>query len=1097
MGIRSVIIIPFVFLIPQPTLPQPDHTELASAEKLLERGRILYEESDYDSLPYYFLTARGIFQQHNNPVQTAACFLGMADFYRMNFRYGESASTLDSADIYIKEYIGTASESWADALITRGKLLAVQSQYAPAIDLIQKSLDLLEKLEADPRKIANTENLLGASYYRMGDLPKARDHYIKAYDRYQQMDTGSSAQLGWLLYNIALLHHRLGNGQDFREYLSRYKAYIMETYGPDHPDMSNYYSSLASYFIDFGMSDSARLSLEKSEEILMNDLEANHRGLVTLYIQHARIYTLEGDYHRALEYSRRALEKLQQKGDTRGFHGRSLFLNMGILYNSLGEYESAKETLLHLLDVKDLVHPTTMATYYYHIADNEIMLGDYDESEKYFRKVFEIRDQYLPQDYYSRATDQLGYGILLDSLGMSGMADEYFQKALRIIEQNFGFFHLRTARMLKSTGDHYQLAGEHEKALEHYQRSIQSMVPEYEINMYSQNPAPRRIHDNLFYLRLLKRKASVLMALAGKAKDREEMQQRMTGVYSAYQTSIRLIDQLRASYLRDESKLYLSYNERDTYEKFIKTAYHCYALTLNREYLEEAFIAAEKAKYATLLSVIQREESIALAGIPDSIVQMDAELRRDLSMHQELLLESQGDTIYDTLGIQYLQAQIFELSARIESLNHRLEREYPGYYDLLYNQRVLNPDDLRMKLKPSEKMLEYFFAGDVLFMFELSRQGMDCHRIPVDREFDQELSEIEQYLSRRFQRDSFSISDEDFLKAAHSLHEKLIPVSPDHPRLVIIPEGRLSYFPFDILVTERVDEFSGFFNRVPFLIREFSIRYGYSATLMDKMERRDRIRLDKLIAFAPGYGDTNLVASAGRLRELIIDRSSLLSLPGSIDEVNEISILSGGKAFTGMKATEGVFKELAGVSHIIHLATHAFLDDEEPLRSKLVFSEAEDEEDGFLNVYEIYNMDLMARMVVLSACNTGTGKMKSGEGIMSLARAFIYAGVPNIVMTLWTVSDIQSYKLMLGFYRKLIAGNSTEDALRRAKLEFLDQADPRYQHPRYWAGYILVGSPDKFFISRLYKLIISILLVMIILATGIIIIRKRAVKRRV
>jgi hypothetical protein len=109
---------------------------------------------------------------------------------------------------------------------------------------------------------------------------------------------------------------------------------------------------------------------------------------------------------------------------------------------------------------------------------------------------------------------------------------------------------------------------------------------------------------------------------------------------------------------------------------------------------------------------------------------------------------------------------------------------------------------------------------------------------------------------------------------------------------------------------------------------------------------------------------------------------------------------------------------------------------------------------------------------------------------MSLARAFIYAGVPNLVMTLWTVSDRQSYELMLGFYRQLIAGRSTETALRRAKLEFLEQATPSYQHPQYWAGYILVGNPDKFFMSRLFRWIIPILLVALIMVPGFIFMRR-------
>jgi CHAT domain-containing protein len=206
--------------------------------------------------------------------------------------------------------------------------------------------------------------------------------------------------------------------------------------------------------------------------------------------------------------------------------------------------------------------------------------------------------------------------------------------------------------------------------------------------------------------------------------------------------------------------------------------------------------------------------------------------------------------------------------------------------------------------------------------------------------------------------------------------------------------------------------------------------------------------------------------------------------------------MSGGKAFTGPDASEEIFKQLAVGSHIIHLATHATLDDEDPLKSKLVFSEGNADEDGLLNVYEIYNLDLAARMVVLSACNTGAGKLNRGEGIMSLARAFFYAGVQNLIMTLWTVSDIQSTELMLGFYRQLIAGRSTESALRKAKLEFLEQASPSYQHPQYWAGYILVGNPDTFFLSRLYRLTIPVLLITLITVPGFIFMRRRMLRRK-
>jgi CHAT domain-containing protein/tetratricopeptide (TPR) repeat protein len=1096
LSFRTLLLIPALILSGSPALPAVETPDLSMAEKFLERGRILYENSDYDSLPYYYLTAKAIFQQNDRPVQTAACLLGMSDYYRLNNNLDRSAATLDSADKYIGVHLGLDSESWADALNTRAKLLTRRSQYDPAIKLLNQSLRLLEELGAAPEKTARTEHILGASYLDKGDLQKAQEYLMEAYITYQQITAQPSAEMGRLLYNIGVLHNCLGNHREWKAYITKSIANDIAYFGPDYPDLARAYSILSGYFIDYGMSDSALYYLEKSEEIERKAFGEGHGGLVILYIQRARIFRLVGDYDRALEYYQQAFGILQKNENTKGYQGRSLYLNMGSLYKSLGDYASAEKVLLNLLDLEGKVHPTNMALYYYYLGDIQRLLGNYAQSEKYFRSVFKINDQFLAPDYHRKVFDYLGYGILLDSLKMYNQAGQYYSEAVRIAEKNYGFHHPVTAGSLKSTGDHFCLAGEQDKALAYYQQSIFSLVPDYDVAGFASNPPPGQINDNLFYLGLLKGKASVLRELAGTASDLGDRKQRMMAAFSSYQTSIGIIDKLRNSYLSDRSKLYLSENERDTYEKCVESAYQCYELYSDPEYLKQAFMVAEKGKYATLLSVLQREKTIVLAGIPDSIVQMDASLRKELSFQQELLLESQEDTLNDTVATERYQVRIFQLRDRIERLNKRLETEYPAYYDLLYNQQVLGPDAIRKKLGSSEKLLEYFYGGSYLYRFEIYRQGMDCHRIPLGEAFDQELAVIENYLSRNFLVDTLQVSHEMFLATAHSLYGQLIPPSPAHSRLIIIPEGRLSYFPFDILVSEPVEQFSGLFNQVPFLIKDHSIRYGYSATLMERLEKGERIRLNKLIAFAPGYGSaSDTAASAGEAREMAIDRTRLRSLPGSIKEVMEIGRISGGRAFTGTTASEALFKKLAGDSHIIHLATHAFLDDADPLKSKLVFSEGNAGEDGFLNVYEIYNLDLVARMVVLSACNTGAGRLNRGEGIMSLARAFIYAGVPNIVMTLWTVSDRQSYELMVGYYRQLIAGRSTETALRRAKLKYLEQATPSYQHPQYWAGYILVGNPDKLFIPRLWKWIVPLLLVTIFLAAGFIL-KRSAIGRR-
>jgi hypothetical protein len=184
-------------------------------------------------------------------------------------------------------------------------------------------------------------------------------------------------------------------------------------------------------------------------------------------------------------------------------------------------------------------------------------------------------------------------------------------------------------------------------------------------------------------------------------------------------------------------------------------------------------------------------------------------------------------------------------------------------------------------------------------------------------------------------------------------------------------------------------------------------------------------------------------------------------LKWSEKEVRDIADMVGGDACCRCRATEKEFKRLAPEAGIIHIATHARVDDENPMFSKLVFSaDPSSEEDGCLNTYELYNMNLNADMVVLSACNTGCGKLIGGEGIMNLARGFVYAGCQSVVLSLWSVDDQSNSVLMKKFYRELSEGRTKDQALRQAKLELMQENNSAYSDPFYWAGMVSMGNPD-------------------------------------
>lgn len=211
-----------------------------------------------------------------------------------------------------------------------------------------------------------------------------------------------------------------------------------------------------------------------------------------------------------------------------------------------------------------------------------------------------------------------------------------------------------------------------------------------------------------------------------------------------------------------------------------------------------------------------------------------------------------------------------------------------------------------------------------------------------------------------------------------------------------------------------------------------------------------------LLSITQSYASTS--ESDSSLRVL---RGSLAKLYWAEEEVLNISEMFKGDHYCHQNATEKTFKERAADASILHLATHALIDDEHPMYSKLVFTpDTTSDEDGFLNTYELYNMDLNADLVVLSACNSGYGRLVKGEGVMSLARGFTYAGCPSIVMSLWQVDDESTSLLMQKFYENLDRGMKKDRALTMAKRAMIKSEGGAKSGPFYWAGFVSTGNTD-------------------------------------
>jgi CHAT domain-containing protein len=287
----------------------------------------------------------------------------------------------------------------------------------------------------------------------------------------------------------------------------------------------------------------------------------------------------------------------------------------------------------------------------------------------------------------------------------------------------------------------------------------------------------------------------------------------------------------------------------------------------------------------------------------------------------------------------------------------------------------------------------------------------------------------------------------------------------DRKNLTIVPDGAITYIPFEALVIEDTDTEYINYMTLPYMIKEYSIGYSHSSTLMFSKRLQTKSPLKKVLAFAPNYNNPVHEIDPVLMRQVFEGTEYMAPLVGTIKEVQSIDETVPADVFINEQATESNFKKFASDYNVLHLAMHTFMKDDDPLYSLLAFSDVSGDtlEDNRLYAYEIYNLKLNASMAVLSSCNSGLGKMQKGEGMMSLARGFIYAGCPSIVMTLWQVADKSSSELMTSFYRYLKKGKSKQEAMRLAKTDYLELADDLTSNPYFWSGFVVLGDSSPIY----------------------------------
>jgi len=771
-------------------------------------------------------------------------------------------------------------------------------------------------------------------------------------------------------------------------------------------DVAAIYNIMGLIYKDMASYELAQEYLEKSLNLTISLLGEQTNNAAHGYNNLGLVFALKQEYSKSLLNHKKALSLRKQLFGERHVQVGSSYNNIAIVYSELTQLDSA----LFM-----------------------------------YKKAYELFSDVLGENHTYTITTINNVGFAYSKLSKFDSALKYHRKALELEMLKPDANAASLTHGYKAVGDCYVGLKECHKAVDFYQKSLVNNSLSFSSDDLSKNPTIDDAQHPIFLADAIKNKANALQWLYSSEKDLEYLNLS----YQAYMAWDKAASAIKKSNVNNADKLEFAADHAPVYEKAIKVCIELAKQTKSDEYLHKAFYLAERNKGGMLSESLGRL-SVKNAGfIPSDLSELEKNIKTDKSNYQSLIVNTQ-----DSVLVEEYKKNLFATNRRYDSLVLVLKENFPSYHQMKYAGDSTKVDDIRQVIDDKTLLVEYFKGDSMLYVFTVSSEFFNVDTISgtVTNDVD-DLRNVIGLWKRNDQSDStFST----YTKAAHRIYNLVLKKylnDKNINKLIIIPDGRLAYIPFEILLKNDKDVAVGDYSSLDYLIKDYSVSYVYSSTLYFS-KRSKELHNTNYLGFAPSYASNTYQKS--ELRDVLVN------LDWNQKEVKDISDKIGGDVWLGTDATETAFKGAVNHSGIVHLSMHSFIDDSDPMHSKLVFAtdDLDSLNDGLLHTYEIFNMELQAEMVVLSACNTGTGKLKKGEGMMSLAYAFAYAGCPSILMSQWSVDDKSTSQLMVSFYKNIADGMTKSEALRNAKISFVNNSGSRYANPSYWGSFVLFGNVE-------------------------------------
>jgi CHAT domain-containing protein/Tfp pilus assembly protein PilF len=966
----------------------------------------------------------------------------------------------------------------AEAYNNLAVLFMEKSMYDTALVLNQKAYKIrVSKLPENHPNIALSLNNIGNTYMAKGKLQEAIVYHHRALEIRQKIYKTETIDIAMSYANLGVLYREIGRFEEALNYFNKFLEITEKLFGPDNPHTSDAYNNVGAAYSDLGDYDKSLEYFKKALSMRKKRGEYSP-GVSTSYNNIGSIYKYKGDYDLALSYYRRSIDIIRKlSGDNHHDLVRG--------YNNLGEtyeYQEQYDTAFHYYDkaleleraILGEVDPDLVSIY---LNRGNILekLNEPVRATDDFRKGLTIAKNAFGEDHPSVANFYSAISSVLLAERQKDSALFFQNLSTRIKERCYPQKHPALASSYRENGEIFDRFGNSDSARVFYIRSLQAN--------YTQ-PLPGEdfktsliLDENEFAISLFDLcRFNYNMYLA------TDDDRYLNEIIMYFEHAKSIINSVISDFVLEDTRIkLLSQLAKHTYFA-VDAASILFRKTGNTEYFFKAFEFSELNKSSVLQNFIYRYKQKRESDAPVHLLWKKKDLLGYTDFLQMELQKPGSETdrinfIKTRRVIDSLMLCLRDLNDSINFISRNSLTPYLIKGKELYEKII-------SRLGTKDALISYFISDSSLFTFVVTHDTL-----LLDRQTDSPAESlkvlINEYLSalKKYEKENIPRLNSGLYKLLFNNIENVIG---SKERLIIIPDKYLFFLPFETLCREMspVTEFRDF-TRKDYLIRKHDFVYHYSIGLWCLGESGPAFPDNNgLVAFAPVFpvekgSVSDSITDSSAVNEnfnndksspFILNRKQLLELPYYLAEVDSIKNMFDAhgiktKVFTFNDASEENLKQNIEKFRFVHIATHGIMDNNHPEYSGLVFaanpvvvvydSISGAYNDGILYAKDLYQMTINADLVVLSACETGMGKLEEGEGIIGLIRGFLAAGTKNLMFSFWKVGDKNTLIFMNSFYNSILNGNSFSTALRSTKIDLINNSDTSF--PLLWGGFAIVG----------------------------------------